>query len=199
LITGCPPCNTKDDLRRCSGCKVMQYCGQEHQISHRQSHKSACNAIKRSQQTLDEEGQKICEHSSGNMFEKEFGRFGTMELAQPYLEARVKLVEEVLRINTPLAIDTALNHAMEMLQLDHNDTMRMSDWIPALLLRLRWDQDCYDFLKSCARTTQSLSNTPTTRSVDAFEPLDRFCPDLSGLSLSQLIALTLLKLRMVND
>lgn len=42
-------CSKKDGLNRCSACKVVMYCGRDHQAENRAAHKSLCNKIKKAQ------------------------------------------------------------------------------------------------------------------------------------------------------
>tara|TARA_R110002060_G_scaffold25079_3_gene34170 strand:+ start:3164 stop:3490 length:327 start_codon:yes stop_codon:yes gene_type:complete len=56
------------------GLQVIFYCSKEHQASDRPTHKKACNAVKKAQQNLDIEEQKLRDHpgdfmTPDNLFE----------------------------------------------------------------------------------------------------------------------------------
>ncbi|KAJ6024756.1 hypothetical protein N7540_005553 [Penicillium herquei] len=53
LLSGCAVCGQKEGIRICSACRVVAYCGEEHQRAHRATHRFVCNGIKTEQDTLE--------------------------------------------------------------------------------------------------------------------------------------------------
>jgi hypothetical protein len=64
-----------------------------------------------------------------------------------YMRARMDLVTALLKINTRDAVSASLEHLLDMLRLCRGDNLGVRDIVPGLYLRLRRDQECYDFLK----------------------------------------------------
>ncbi|KAF4993686.1 hypothetical protein FDECE_13343 [Fusarium decemcellulare] len=100
-------------------------------------------------------------------------------------------------------VEDDLDKFNDMLRLRRPDNLGVRDIIPHLLLRLGREQECYDFLKWWATMDdKDLRNghydwDHAARGANVFEPIDMFCS--RGLSLSHLVALTLLKLRLYLD
>ncbi|KAJ6144637.1 hypothetical protein N7470_008532 [Penicillium chermesinum] len=59
LPTGCPLCEKAEHLRRCSGCRILQYCGQDHQRQHWPEHKSACNGVRQARKSVEASKQAL--------------------------------------------------------------------------------------------------------------------------------------------
>ncbi|KAI8648698.1 RNase H type-1 domain-containing protein [Fusarium keratoplasticum] len=123
--------------------------------------------------------------------------------------ARFTAVNALLRTNTTRAMDSALGQFNDLLRLSRRDELGVRDIIPHLLLQLGREQECYDFLKWWATIDDKDhynghydwddDTLPflDIHGADPFEPIDIFC---SGtLSLSHLVALTLLKLGLFLD
>lgn len=97
-----------------------------------------------------------------------------------------------------------LEHFTDMLRLNRIDNQGVRDIVPHLMLRLGREQECYDFLKWFATTgkRRDYDWSDTTlpyldiRGADFFEWIDIFVQDVS---LSHLVAVTLLKLRVFLD
>jgi hypothetical protein len=53
LITGYHFCRKTTKTSRCGGCRVVYYCGQEHQSIDRAAHKAACSKIRRERTRLE--------------------------------------------------------------------------------------------------------------------------------------------------
>ncbi|GKU21556.1 unnamed protein product [Fusarium langsethiae] len=112
-------------------------------------------------------------------------------------------VDELLQSPSKDETELALDELWNMLKKDHTDPLHLSDIIPHVLLELGEEQKCYDFIKwsSLHGPRSSSSNTKSPffdlEGADACESLKKL--GLSGLSLSQLVALTLLKLRLYMD
>ncbi|KAL6924026.1 hypothetical protein FSST1_001300 [Fusarium sambucinum] len=112
-------------------------------------------------------------------------------------------VDELLHSPSDEETELALEELWNMLKKDRTDPLHLSDIIPHVLLELGEEQKCYDFIKWCAlrgpKTPSSSLNTPffDLTGADACEPLAKL--RLSCLSLSHLVALTLIKLRLYMD
>jgi hypothetical protein len=210
LINGCHVCSKQENTSRCGGCKVVWYCGQAHQASDRPAHKSFCTAIKKARVRLDAQEISLRTHAGDEDTPRDafaqggqtLGRFWGFAGTQPYMHARHQLIDALLRVNTPAAVEAALDHALDMLRLNASDTQGIRSIVPALFLRLRRDQDCYDFVKRWnaigSGTGDELFNwAAAPRRQDAFEPVIDF---LKGYNpLAHLVALALLKIRMLVD
>jgi hypothetical protein len=207
LITGCHVCSKQENTSRCGGCKVVSYCGQAHQASDRPSHKTFCTSIKKARTRLDAQETTLRTHAGDddtppNAFTEAVGRFWGFKGTRPYMHARYTLLDALLRINTPAAVESALDHAMDMLRLNVGDNQGIRSIVPPLFLRLRRDQECYDFIKrwnaiSSGGSVEEFDWASTPRGQDAFEPVIDF---LKGYNpLSHLVSLALLKIRMLVD
>ena len=210
LVSSCPICSCNDNLRRCQGCKVVSYCGRDHQILDRGDHKRVCNSIKKTRETLDLEEQKLRAHpgdlmTPANVFEEGEGRFWGILATRPYMQSRFALVEALLKVKTPDAVDTAFQHLMDMLRLCRGDNMGVRDLVPALFLRLGKDQECYDFVKWQGTTGQDPHydwgdmSLPflNVKDADVFEAVDLFTRRV--FPLNHTVSTTLLKIRLLLD
>ncbi|OIW23227.1 hypothetical protein CONLIGDRAFT_693786 [Coniochaeta ligniaria NRRL 30616] len=178
--------------------------------AHRPKHKVACAAIKKSWETLEREEAALYAHPGDFMMPADVlntgvGRFWGIAGTRDYMRARFAAADALLRIDTAAAVEKALGHFTAMLQLNRSDNLGVRDIIPCLLLRLGREQKCYDFLKWWGLVDNDYAwhdvTTPylDIRNADAFEPVDILRSGDFMLSLSQLVALTLLKLRMYLD
>lgn len=179
----CSVCASKTGLKYCTGCRVVQYCGVEHQRKHRKEHKVACNAISSSAKQLGETDPT---------------------LVSTYSQARYKFVESLLQVQTVDAIGMALQHCIMLLTLIPTDDLGVRDIVPNLLIRLDREQDCYDFIKwwSLSLSTKPAFSSKAGRFLsieraNALEPITEL--DLDSLSLCNLATLTLLKTRLRLD
>jgi hypothetical protein len=118
------------------------------------------------------------------------------------MRTRYHLIEAILELNTLDAVESALDHFMDILRLCRSDNMGVRSQVPALLLRLGKDQECYDFVKWWATISEEShydwgdTSLPylDTKDADIFEPVDLFCHNY--LDLSHIVSVTLLKLRL---
>ncbi len=180
-------------------------------MAHRETHKTACNAIKKKQQKLDREETELRSNPGDvftppNLFEEHAGEFWGILDTRDYMRARYALVEALLKVKTYAAAEAAHGHLMECLRLCRSDNMGVRDMVPALKLRLGRDQECYDFCKWWATTGDdshydwgNMSNPYLdVKNADVFEPPQKyFVKEFSSLSHTGTIAL--LKIRLLMD
>ncbi|KAK6386359.1 hypothetical protein LTR65_009084 [Meristemomyces frigidus] len=209
----CAVCKKTDGLSRCASCKVESYCCREHQKSDWQSHRATCNTVRSTRATLDREEHALRVYKGdlftpANPFRTNAGRFWRIPAAQPYLQARLALVNALLKQNSHEAVEAALLHSREMLDLARFDKINVKRLMPAIYLRLGRDQECYDFIRWWYFAAQDCRNDfePTTPYLtmtgeDVFEPIvfhlvehEVIIPDLSHI-----VALTLVKVRVLLD
>ncbi|KAF1984134.1 hypothetical protein K402DRAFT_150694 [Aulographum hederae CBS 113979] len=197
------------DLLRCSRCKIVQYCSQEHQKAHWTDHKDACNLVKKARARVDREETKLRTDPgmwTPNPFENSIGHFWGILETRPYMRARYGLVEAMLEIKTFEAAETAYDDMRDMLRLCRSDNMGIRDLMPTTLLRLGRDQDCYDFIKWYATTgnegdydwgNMSLGFLDV-KDADAFEEPGFLCESFM-CSLAHISAVLLLKMKLLLD
>ncbi|KAI1146774.1 hypothetical protein F4825DRAFT_439658 [Nemania diffusa] len=203
--SGCPVCYPKlrpqTPLLLCSGCKVVHYCSAGHQKEHRPKHKAACTSIIESRKKLEKE-EATLRARPGNIFENGVGRFWGLTDTRDYMRARCAAADALLQIDTIKAAEKALAHFQDMLRLCRSDNLGIRDIVPGLLLRLGREQECYDFLKWWAVVDDEHHFNDASLpyldicGADAFEEVDATA---IHLSLSQLVILTLLKVRLYLD
>ncbi|KAH6899509.1 hypothetical protein BKA70DRAFT_1115320 [Coprinopsis sp. MPI-PUGE-AT-0042] len=199
-------------LSRCGGCKMVRYCSQNHQSVDWPSHKGACVQIKKARKIMDEEEAKLRDTSGppdpwgwGNPFETSVGHFWGIITTRDYMRARVQLVYKQLDVHTRDSTQSCLDHLLDMLRLCRGDNIGVRDIVPGLFLRLRRDQDAYDFMKWYA--TEGTSSTYdwgdmslpflNLSNEDVMEPVDDLFVSTYGFA--HPIAVLLLKLRMLLD
>jgi len=202
LITGCNVCDQATNTSRCQGCKVVSYCGREHQTIDWSAHKSFCSKIKKMRARLEEQETALRVHQGDedtppNAFEKDgedYGMFWMYMGLRPYMKTRQALVDALVQVNTKDAIEAAFAHCVEMMRLNTADNQGMGNMLPALLLRQGKDQQCYNTLR-WHHVGQSEAGEP--KNEDALEPvLDFLRP---RVPLAHLVALALVKVRLLID
>jgi hypothetical protein len=140
---------------------------------------------------------------NGDPFITGVGHFWGLIHTRDYMRARYALIEAILEVNTYDAVESALDHFLDILRLCRSDNMGVRDLVPALFLRLGKDQSCYDFVKWWATTGQESNydwgdeTLPylDVKDADLFEPADLFCRGY--LDLSHTVSVTLLKVRLI--
>ncbi|KAK0710175.1 hypothetical protein B0T26DRAFT_724270 [Lasiosphaeria miniovina] len=213
LATKCPVCRVKDGLLVCGGCKVVHYCGAAHQADHRPTHKSACVAIKKTRAKLEEEEATLRANPGDNfsmpadVFNNGVGAFWGILDTRDYMRARFAAADALLQVQTVSAVEKALAHFTDMLRLCRSDNLGVRDIVPGLLLRLGREQECYDFIKWWATINDEDRYNGDydwgnyelphldLHGEDPFEAIDR----VAAGSLSHVVILTLLKLRLILD
>lgn len=183
-------------------------------MAHRDSHKSACNAVKKARNRYDYEEQALRANPGdpdddfglpADVFNTRVGHFWGILGTRDYMRARYALIEALIRIKTLDAVQTALDHLMDMLRLNRGDNMGVRDLVPALLLRLGRDQDCYDFVKWYQTMGQQGDydwgdmSLPflNVKNANALESVDYMCG--RWIQLSPVSAIALLKIKLLLD
>ncbi|CAI7647422.1 unnamed protein product [Penicillium pancosmium] len=204
IQSGCGICSKDEPLLRCTRCRVMVYCGREHQVEHFPEHKPACKAIERARASLEEQEQIMRDSSSSDPFiHGSMNEFGPE--MRSYILHRCVLVGMIGGINTREAVEKQLEHSMEMLRLCPNDNLGARKTVAPMMIRLNQDRECYAFLKSWVlvsnRSYDNWSNPGLPRfnveSADIFESVDMFLGLNIGISLT--VPLFLLKLKTFLD
>ncbi|EFQ35204.1 MYND finger [Colletotrichum graminicola] len=204
----CAVCHSRTKLSRCAGCQVVYYCGRDHQVRHRKAHKSDCNQIKEYRERYLQEENALrngAESERGWTWDMAVGRFWGIQETRPYMQARFGYIGTLMSINTVDGIEMALNHQLDMLRLCRGDNMGIRSYPPHLMIRLRRDQEAYDFVKWWAVTAENSHydwgsmELPhmNLKGEDAFEGVSKFAKRFG--SLSHKMAVTLLKVRLYLD
>ncbi|KAF4970034.1 hypothetical protein FSARC_2851 [Fusarium sarcochroum] len=120
------------------------------------------------------------------------------------MSSRFAAANALLEKGTRTAAGTALKHLNEMIREDRRDPLGLRDLIPHVLLQLDREQECYDCIKWWVKTSDQDSNNSklpfwSIHGANACEPLRKLTSSISSLGLGQLVALTLLKLRLYLD
>lgn len=110
--------------------------------------------------------------------------------------ARYRYIDVLNRIDTRGAVETAYQHALDMLILCPVDNMGIRVLLPALMLRTDRDHECYDFLKWWL-TTGSRSDYDW-RDTNAFEPVGHLVVR-EVLDLALITALLILMIKLIRD
>lgn len=140
-----------------------------------------------------------------NLFEEGVGHFWGIHETRPYMRARYALIESLLKIQTSQAVQSALNHALDMLRLCRGDNIGVRDCIPAMFLRLGKDQACYDFIKWYFTTGQDPhydwgdTDLPflDVKDADSFESVELYTGTYADISF--VVAVALIKFRLLLD
>ncbi|KAH7111193.1 hypothetical protein EDB81DRAFT_830658 [Dactylonectria macrodidyma] len=206
----CPQCSaTGPQLLRCSACRAVRYCSREHQATHRSQHKSACNKINKARAKLAEEDGRVRNATADfmtptNAFETHAGHFWGLLNTRDYMRARFALTDHLRLLGTLDGVHEALEHMQDMLRLCRSDNMGLRDMVPALMLRLDLDQECYDFVKWWAtcdpdgRYDWGDMTLPhlNIHGADVLEDADFFG---TYPTLNHVVAILLLKLKLLVD
>ncbi|KAI1814050.1 hypothetical protein GGS20DRAFT_437974 [Poronia punctata] len=205
----CPLCPASGDgsgLLRCTACLAVRYCSREHAVAHRPQHKSACNKIKKARAKLADEETLVRQWPLQNAFQTHVGRFWDFLPTRGYLQARFTLIRDHLLIFGTLdSITEALEHGRDLLRLSNEDTLQVRNLMPALMLRLDLDQECYDFVRNWAyygpRGTQDRPDPRLLlgdlKGANVLEEPE-FLMDISS-NLHFIVAIILLKMKLLVD
>ncbi|EHK19975.1 uncharacterized protein TRIVIDRAFT_47985 [Trichoderma virens Gv29-8] len=211
LRNRCAHClSTGPKLLRCTGCLAVHYCSREHQAAHWPLHKSTCIKIKKARTKLAKEDVKVRNATEdfvtpANAFETHVGHFWGVLSTRDYMRARIALVMKLLIPGTLGSVSEALEHMRDMLRLCRRDNMGLREMVPAVMLRLDLDQECYDFVKWWATCDPDGTydwgdmTLPylNLHGADVFEDLGFLLGDYPDLN--HLVAILLLKMKLLVD
>jgi hypothetical protein len=140
-----------------------------------------------------------------DLFVTSVGHFWGILETRDYMRSRFALIEALRKVKTRGSVQAQLDHIMDMLRLCRGDNMGVRELVPALLLRLNKDQECYDFVKWYSTTGKEGGydwgdmSLPflDVKNADVFESVEYLCGKYN--SLSQTVAVTLLKIKLLLD
>jgi MYND finger len=213
LTSRCGFCNATESLLRCARCKVMFYCNREHQTAHWKAHKHDCSFVANQQANVAAEERKLREHPGDiftppghEVFEKHVGHFWGILETRDYMRSRYALVEALQKIQTHDSVQAQLDHLLDMLRLCRGDNMGVRSIVPAVMLRLNKDQECYDFIKWWTMTAEEgdydFGDTDIPymdlRNANAFESVQYYV-SREFADLSHSVSLALLKIKLLLD
>jgi hypothetical protein len=148
----CAVCKIQQKITVCTGCRVAHYCGSAHQKLGWAKHKWLCKAVRVSighvtELTADVEREI---QASGGDYEAYFR--SCPPAAESFLQFKSILARNYVKVGTLAGTLEGLKHFLEIDRLSVGANakevrLQTSDFIPGLLLRLGWDQECYNFLK----------------------------------------------------
>ncbi|ODA78084.1 hypothetical protein RJ55_06687 [Drechmeria coniospora] len=213
----CELCRREDGLKRCSACQAVYYCGRDCQAADREEHRMACKEIKRARRHYESEYERLRDMPGDfltpeRMFETQVGRFWGFLETRPYMRARFGLVNALLlhygTVGGPVdVVQASLDHLLDMMRLCRSDNMGLRQLVPSQYVRLGRDQDAYDFVKWHAVTSTSPGfdyddmSLPylDVRDADVFESPHEAWLREGWMELSQVVAVTLIKVRLLLD
>jgi hypothetical protein len=176
-------------------------------------HKSVCAKYGRALNVLSAEESKLrrpndtfggWKHSA---FEECLGHFWGILDTRPYMRARYAAFEALQKIPGRESLQLQLCELQDMLRLCRGDNMGVRYQVPALLLRLNRDQECYDFLKWYQTTGQKPDydwgnmelGFLDIKDADAFEELDKSNLAQKYIGLAFVASATILKIKLLLD
>ncbi|KAK5112763.1 hypothetical protein LTR62_003861 [Meristemomyces frigidus] len=193
----CSQCDkTSSDLFRCSACQGVRYCTPQHQTEHWSVHESACRRIK--------QATKLLEFTTPG---KSIGYAWGVMSTRDYMRARLELSRQLANLNTLDGVMQSYQHRREMLTLCRSDQLGLRIILPAIMLRLDLDLECYHFVKwwstydAVGQYDMGHNSWPclhvTAHAADAFEDPSFLLGTFPELN--HLVAVFLLKLKLLMD
>ena len=169
----CAYCGSGNNIYSCRGCKFIWYCGADHEASHSDVHKEACDifqqscvALKNDQLLYDldlvkqqrKQGSAVPSNDSISNYcsmsesipQDQRGRFQGRHQDTPFMRHRLWFINGLLKIKTYEAVHIAQENLMKYMYLCGGENIKARDLVPAVDLRLGKDQECYNFCKWCA-------------------------------------------------
>ncbi|KAH8763131.1 hypothetical protein F5883DRAFT_716150 [Diaporthe sp. PMI_573] len=204
----CQVCHTRAGLEPCSGgCAMVFYCGREHQDSDRDNHEHACSVVSEAATALEQHEQNL--HV---LIELGGGPIPYQVVGTPdYLAARrVAHESTTAHFNNVDAVETSierLNQKQFIVPVTPSqgasaDRRASIEIIAVLLLRLGCDQECYEYARIHSMKAQD--EIDNMGGADVLEPpaglfITRDDDIFGGQSLSHLVCVTLIKVRILLD
>lgn len=210
----CRACNKRDSLLQCPGCQVVHYCDHEHLAVDRKRHEFNCFLIEQLRKRIEEERQQLrhmpegSDHP-GNLFETSAGRFEQIMETRLYVHFRLQLIETLLYQYGKIgghaeAVEEALDHVMDVIYLTGRGNSDLRCYAAALPIRLRRDQEAYEFCKMWLREQREVYHNPNMQwpllnipKADMFESTEIWTIKLDHLTHISLVVL--IKARIVLD
>ncbi|RYY86997.1 zinc finger MYND domain-containing protein [archaeon] len=142
----CEQCHTtKGNLSLCAQCQVVYYCcrgcQQHHWVVHRAICRYTCSAVKQYQsEELALQKRKY--------FDDPLLRtnFSNLTESRAFLQALSNCIEAYISVNTEKSLQEAVKLGFKALYHCRKDDMCFRYVLPALLLRLDMDQECFDMI-----------------------------------------------------
>ncbi|KAL5430297.1 hypothetical protein PMIN05_010316 [Paraphaeosphaeria minitans] len=153
LVINCMVCGQQDNLKQCAQCKLVHFCGPEHQRSHWPSHKAVCKKIATLRKRLEKKQKAVSILHFRSFFREsdkatkrdmtkytkgherfaeltgglslQFG--GSMRDSIQYKE-QLQLAEQELEVDTPVSIESALNHVVDLRNVDQEAYNYLKYW-----------------------------------------------------------------------
>ncbi|KAM0426291.1 hypothetical protein ACHAPT_008331 [Fusarium lateritium] len=212
LLHRCAQCLASSPrLIRCSACLAVRYCSHEHEAAHRSQHESVCNKIKEARTKLAKEEDRVGNVVTGSMAPADAFEMHADDVwnhgsrYNKYLDARFALAERLRLLGTLDGVQEAFGHVKDMLMRGRPllqgelKLMVLQDVMPAMMLRLDLDQECYDFVKWRAARGKDDRIMPYLGADVLEEPdfMGESCFDAVELSCGA--AVLLLKLKLLVD
>ncbi|PPQ74967.1 hypothetical protein CVT26_011685 [Gymnopilus dilepis] len=157
LLPTCTPSPSSRTLQRCSGCKAVAYCSQEHQLADWAAHKPFCDNLRKLQRALDREERKLLR--STDMFRtsshadiftnpRKVGHFWGLLETRDYMRARNQVFWALLRdCDALLGQKLAAQHGWDMLRLCTSDNLGVRNVLPGILVQIGEDQKAFDLCR----------------------------------------------------
>jgi hypothetical protein len=189
----------------------MSYCSAEHQSTHHSIHKSDCSNIAKKNKLLNYEDERLRNFRGDSMtqeypFINNVGIFWLIHETRDYMRSRFGVVESLMKVKTFSSTQLQLEHLMDMLRLCRGDNMGIRDLVPAVMLRLNKDQECYDFIKWYCTAGQAGDydwhdmelGFLDVKNADVFESVSYLVPEYT-ISLPHAASIVLLKIKLFLD
>lgn len=153
---------------------------------HKAKNKKACQAVQKAREKLVLEEAELRRNSANSVggpysvpprvFEECVGDFWGILETRDYLEARVAFTDALLVIDTVDAVELVISEYYDLLRLCTEDALEIRHRLPAQLLQLGRDQECYELLKLWALEELNLNEPqdpePLRRRYDNSDALE---------------------------
>lgn len=212
LPWGCVVCDKKENLKTCTGCRLLSYCSREHQIEHRKEHKELCNYVKHTQATMDAINAQLGPHPNDPTLPNIHVLFTGAPVAAErttYFTAIFNLLECMERVYTENAVRAAVA-LLRLTMLYYPDNYLSCGLVAAQWIRLDEDDEVYGFIKSWYYWEESedhppgqiaptpIKNPNILEDVDFFLSIEaRFMDGTDTITF--LLCLTFLKIKILLD
>lgn len=147
LISGCAFCREQSGkLYDCGHCRPFTYCCKDHFLRDRASHGEFCDLIEESRLRVKELKHELVADNE-DPFHNHLGHFWGFPKTKDFLLELSKLVELHEPIKHRTAVVRQLVFAFHIMYMGGTDDLDFRFKVPALMMRINRDQECYDFMK----------------------------------------------------